>query len=104
MVDLTPEVYQRYESTSEDGTSVAGMQDLMKAAGTTRVGKDGRLLDLRRRRRYRLGVRSGQLRDVGMGRLRLEHWRFQRLDEEHVAEKLLDVQWEAHRGGCKLEW
>ena len=103
-MELTPGVYNNYESTEDDGTSAAGFSKLMRTAGTTRVGKDGRLLDIRRRRRYRLGVRSGQLARMGMGQPGIEHHRFQQLDEEHVAQKLLDWQWEADEEGYGLEW
>ena len=88
----------------EDGTNVAGMQDLIKAAGTMLVGKDGRLLELRQNRRSRLAWLSGQLvrRD---GRLSvLEQRRFPMLDEEHVAEKLLAIQREAAARGSPLQW
>ena len=103
-MDLAPGVYAKYESAAEDGTSFSATQELMKVAGTAEVGKDGRLLHFRRQRRYRLGVRSGQLRDVGYGPLRLEHRRFEALDEEHVANKLLDAAWEPWSQGCPLQW
>jgi hypothetical protein len=88
----------------DDGTSVAGYSELMQLAGTTQVGKDGRLLTLRRQRRYRLGIRSQQLAGVEEAPTRLERDRFEQRDEEHVTDKLLSHQWEAHQGGFKLEW
>lgn len=100
---LVPEMYKKYESDLEDGTSPAAWQELMKAAGTMLIGKDGRLLDHRRGRRQRLGARSGQVARVD-GFLRLEQRRFQTLDKEYVAEKLLGIQWEAASGGFPLKW
>lgn len=61
----------------------------MTEAGTPQIGKDGRLLLQRRERRYRLGVLSGQLEEIGEGGMRLVHHRFERLDEEYIAEKFL---------------
>ena len=104
MVSMVPEVYQKYDWTEEDGTNMAGWQDLMKAAGTVRIGKDGRLLELRRQRRSRL---RAQARRVEMGHWktsRVEQRRFETLDEEHVAEKLLQLQREALSSGTPLQW
>ena len=104
MVSMVPEVYQKYGWAEEDGTNVVGMQDLIKAAGTMLVGKDGRLLELRRNRRSRLGWRSEQVRRRDGRPSRLEQRRFETLDEEHVAEKLLAIQREAASGGSPLQW
>jgi hypothetical protein len=70
--------------------SLERMLHLMRAAGTELVRRDGRLREIRRRRRYRLGVKTGQLQP----RLTLRPTdviedRFVQLDEEHVANTLL---------------
>lgn len=104
-MSMVPAIYQKYEWwTEEDGTNVPGMQELMKAAGTTQVGKDGRLLALRRQRRLRLGGRSGEVeRNYGLPST-LELRRFRTLDEEYVAEKLLRLQGIALSHGSPLQW
>ncbi|GFG11180.1 hypothetical protein IFM61392_06780 [Aspergillus lentulus] len=80
------------------------MLHLVQAAGTELVGRDGRLLAIRRRRRYRLGFKTGKLRR-GPRRhsfdliepsehpgplMNVLERRFTQLDEEHVAESLLN--------------
>lgn len=64
---------------------------LVRTAGTELVRRDGRLLEIRRRRRYRLGVKTGQLRPRSgiIGPIGVLEDRFVQLDEEHVANTLL---------------
>jgi hypothetical protein len=82
------------------------MLHLVQAAGTELVGRDGRLLVIRRRRRYRLGLKTGKLRrrprrhsfdsiepseqPGPFCQMNVLERRFTQLDEEHVAETLLN--------------
>src|SRR5271154_1423053 len=102
-VRLAQELDEKFPG-DENEPSVEAMHELAKAAGTTLVGIDGRLLVARRHRRCRLGVKSGQLRELLPGQCRVVQDRFERLDEEHVAKKLLQIQWEGALGGVYLEW
>ncbi|KAI9927238.1 hypothetical protein MW887_003624 [Aspergillus wentii] len=80
---------------------------LVNAAGTTEIGHDGRLLMAGRRRRFRLGLKSGQLRyrERPYTRDIFDH-RFERLDEERVIEKLHREQLLIHDlcGRAVIEW
>lgn len=102
-VRLAQELDEKFPGEPNEPSAEA-MHELAKAAGTTLVGIDGRLLFVRRHRRYRLGVKSGQLREWSPGQCRIVQDRFERLDEEHVAKKLLLSQCEGARGGVYLEW
>ncbi|RHZ55560.1 uncharacterized protein CDV56_106503 [Aspergillus thermomutatus] len=90
---------------TERMTPLEARLELARAAGTELVGRDGRLLEIRRRRRYRLGVRTGQLRPLPpslVPRNVLEH-RFVQLDEEHVSDLLLSMAWNDD-GAVYEEW
>ncbi|KAF7158753.1 hypothetical protein CNMCM5623_003917 [Aspergillus felis] len=83
------------------------MLHLARAAGTELVGRDGRLLETRRRRRYYLGLKTGKLRR----RHRLPHpltvveHRFAQLDEEHVADTLLSAaMYSEETFSVQIEW
>jgi hypothetical protein len=82
------------QKLAADGSmpSLQAMIQLAQATGTALVGRDGRLLEIRRNRRYRLGTRSGQIdyRREFAPSVAVE--RFVRLDEELVADCLLDAQ------------
>jgi len=65
------------------------MVKLMEAAGTSQVGCDGRLKKVREDRRFRVAMKSGQLTLQGS---RMDEIRFLKLDEDHVACRLLDLQ------------
>ncbi|OJJ48032.1 hypothetical protein ASPZODRAFT_131679 [Penicilliopsis zonata CBS 506.65] len=78
---------------------------LTEAAGTLNVGLDGRLRELRRRRRFRLGSRSGQV-PLGSQRVyfAIVQERFCVLDEEYVAGRLFREQVRLAERGVYLEW
>jgi hypothetical protein len=102
-VRLAQELDEKFRG-EENEPSIKAMHELAKAAGTTSVGIDGRLLIARRARRYRLGVKSSQLAEWSPGQSRVVQGRFERLDEERVAHKLLNNQRKGVRGGVYLEW
>ncbi|GIJ86861.1 hypothetical protein Asppvi_005759 [Aspergillus pseudoviridinutans] len=92
---------------SREMEPMEAMLHLARAAGTDLVGRDGRLLEIRRRRRFCLGLKTGKLRR----RHRLPHpltvveHRFAQLDEEHVAETLLGAAMDSGRSfPAQIEW
>lgn len=97
------------------------MLQLVQAAGTDLVSHDGRLLAIRRRRRFRLGVKTGKLRlrpplhsyhiayhydESGVRcTMNVLERRFTQLDEEHVAETLLDCSITSdNEYNVQIEW
>ncbi|KAI9927237.1 hypothetical protein MW887_003623 [Aspergillus wentii] len=103
-VRLAGELHQEYPCTRAESTSPSAMVGLMRAAGTTKIGLDGRLHLIRRERRCRLGVKSGQLPPVRSNASRLLFERFVRQDEERVAHKLHALQMDCTSAGGYLEW
>lgn len=90
-VKKATELYDEYDTDDlvplEQSTQ--GMVKLMEAAGTSQVGCDGRLKKVREDRRFRVAMKSGQLTLQGS---RMDEIRFLKLDEDHVACRLLDLQ------------
>ncbi|PKY02809.1 hypothetical protein P168DRAFT_320348 [Aspergillus campestris IBT 28561] len=87
------------------GDEVEVLQKLVGAAQTPLVGQDGRLLDFRRMRRRRLGIKSGQVEDATCGPSSILLDRFERLDEELVAQKLHLISLDFSDGSSRgLQW
>ncbi|GIK05278.1 hypothetical protein Aspvir_009382 [Aspergillus viridinutans] len=78
------------------------MLHLVRAAGTELVGRDGRLLEIRRCRRHRLGLKTGKLRPRPLAHdTSVLERRFAQVDEELVSETLLDS---AMMSDVQIEW
>ena len=68
------------------------MSELIKIAGTSGIGCDGRLKLLRRHRRCRLAVRDQWVHGAAIPALSVDCQRLWVLDEDRVAHKLLYLQ------------
>ncbi|KAH8693907.1 hypothetical protein BGW36DRAFT_361733 [Talaromyces proteolyticus] len=78
--------------------------EVVLAAGTPNVGRDGRLLQIRRRRRTRLGFLSDQIEWRHVQPSLVFKERFAKLDEEYLARKLLEIQHKRVKQGRPIEW